>query len=656
MVFATKARKLDGDGLGAGLSLDDDGLVQVGGSGGFSAAVFDPAADSLHFSDSSDSDVGKTDAWADIAALIFAGTGLTQTAGVGAIDESAALDWTGAHTFTAAPAVGGVALATLDDLRNLDAKDSVRAATTSALSGPSGFTYDNGSSGVGATLTGDDTTALDAIDGQAWVEGEDYLIQDQANPAHNGIFTLTQDGDGGSNAAILTRRTDFDDATNITALAVVSVETGTVNGGKAFYLSQTSAITVGTTNLTFSFWAGLSAGAGVTISGTGSVSVTGYTDASAGQRAGLKLLEDTDNGSSGTTLQPAAALTTDRTVTFGDLDLTFDQDVSDSAAPVFAVTNMTGSAAGLDSDAATHIASDGSDHSFIDQNVSIGQAPSFVGTNFTGIPDGALSPTVQDLVGNWTPASASSQSKLVLDEDTDNGAHSTTIQGAASMTTDRTITFQDADGTVALSADIPTAGTGLDSSFNLALSELTGAVFAPASDSLPFLDSDGSATRIDAWSDIAALIVNNGITAASGVLGLATALYDSVRVATLESQSGGTGADTTIDIEIQLSDLDGNAVTSTEALQVEVFDDIDGTSPASNATITATGGGDGTITSGSGGNFVNCRVAAGNGRVDLTVTNAVDETVYLAISASGEANDGPALILYKTHDTLTWSA
>lgn len=46
-----------------------------------------------------------------------------------------------------------------------------------------------------------------------------------------------------------------------------------------------------------------------------------------------------------------------------------DQSVVSGAAPVFAVTNMTGSAAGLDSDATTHIASTGIDHSYLQDNL-----------------------------------------------------------------------------------------------------------------------------------------------------------------------------------------------------------------------------------------------------------------------------------------------
>jgi hypothetical protein len=86
-------------------------------------------------------------------------------------------------------------------------------------------------------------------------------------------------------------------------------------------------------------------------------------------------------------------------------DHTFiDQSVVSGAAPVFAVTNMTGSAAGIDSSATAHAAADGSSHTFIDQDVTSGAAPTFAATNFTGIagkqtifvPASAMTPTVSN--------------------------------------------------------------------------------------------------------------------------------------------------------------------------------------------------------------------------------------------------------------------
>lgn len=96
--------------------------------------------------------------------------------------------------------------------------------------------------------------------------------------------------------------------------------------------------------------------------------------------AATLLLNDTDSafdlelGSTSTITSANKTLIFDvnnanRTLTLG-ADVTLDQDVSNAASPVFAVTNMTGSAAGIDSAATTHAASDGSSHSDVVANTA----------------------------------------------------------------------------------------------------------------------------------------------------------------------------------------------------------------------------------------------------------------------------------------------
>jgi len=70
-------------------------------------------------------------------------------------------------------------------------------------------TYDNGTSGVGATLTNAGTQAAITIDGVALSSADRVLIYNQTNAAHNGIYTVTTVGDGSTNW-VLTRSTDAD--------------------------------------------------------------------------------------------------------------------------------------------------------------------------------------------------------------------------------------------------------------------------------------------------------------------------------------------------------------------------------------------------------------------------------------------------------------
>jgi hypothetical protein len=66
-------------------------------------------------------------------------------------------------------------------------------------------------------------------------------------------------------------------------------------------------------------------------------------------------------------------------------DHTFiDQDVTSGSTPTLDVTNFTGSAAGIDSDATAHAAADGTSHTYIDQDVTNASSPVFAVTNMTG--------------------------------------------------------------------------------------------------------------------------------------------------------------------------------------------------------------------------------------------------------------------------------
>jgi len=122
----------------------------------------------------------------------------------------------------------------------LDFKNSVRAATTTAL--PT-VTYNNGTAGVGATLTASAVGIL-TVDTVATVLGDRLLIKDEANAAHHGIYTVTTEGTV-SVAFVLTRAIDNDEGSE-QAGAVTYVEDGSINV-KAFLVNEkTGTITMGT--------------------------------------------------------------------------------------------------------------------------------------------------------------------------------------------------------------------------------------------------------------------------------------------------------------------------------------------------------------------------------------------------------------------------
>lgn len=135
--------------------------------------------------------------------------------------------------------------------------------------------YNNGSSGVGATLTNSGTLAAISIDGVSLSLNDRVLIYNQSNAAHNGVYTVTTVGDGAT-AWVLTRATDADSygASDPDALGegdAFFVQEGDTGAGELYVMNTSGTITFGTTNITFTVIAETavySAGTGLTLSGT----------------------------------------------------------------------------------------------------------------------------------------------------------------------------------------------------------------------------------------------------------------------------------------------------------------------------------------------------------------------------------------------------
>ena len=166
----------------------------------------------------------------------------------------------------------------VDSLSNgLDVKQSVRAATTVALTA----TYDNGTAGVGATLTNAGAQAAFALDGINLSVGNRVLIKDQAAPLQNGVYTVTTVGTASVNW-VLTRATDFDNSpgTEVGPGVFFFVEEGTNNQDNGYVINTDSAITIGTSPINFSQFSGagqITAGDGLTKSGN-TINAVGTTN------------------------------------------------------------------------------------------------------------------------------------------------------------------------------------------------------------------------------------------------------------------------------------------------------------------------------------------------------------------------------------------
>lgn len=147
----------------------------------------------------------------------------------------------------------------------------VRVESPSALTA----TYDNGTSGVGATLTNSGTQAALVIDGVTLSTSDRVLVYNQTNAAHNGIYTVTNTGSASTNW-VLTRATDADSygASDPDAMGegdAFFVKEGDTGAGELYVMNTSGTITFGTTNITFTVIAETavySAGTGMSIDGT----------------------------------------------------------------------------------------------------------------------------------------------------------------------------------------------------------------------------------------------------------------------------------------------------------------------------------------------------------------------------------------------------
>lgn len=126
-----------------------------------------------------------------------------------------------------------------------DWKDTTQAATTGALT----VTYNNGTAGVGATLTNAGAQAVFALDGYTAPVGERVLIKDQASTLQNGIYVVTDAGSGATNW-VLTRAADYDTPAEMDEGSLVPVQNGTVNQN-TLWLQNVSVTTIGVDPITY---------------------------------------------------------------------------------------------------------------------------------------------------------------------------------------------------------------------------------------------------------------------------------------------------------------------------------------------------------------------------------------------------------------------
>jgi hypothetical protein len=161
---------------------------------------------------------------------------------------------------------------------------SCAAATPGTLASITGgtVTYNNGTAGVGATLTL--SVALTVLDGYTLLNGDRVLVKNEATQANNGIYTWATGG------TVLTRATDFDTAAEMASGDFTFVTNGTLYGNTGWV--QTDPVTVvGTSPVTWVQFSGsgaYTAGTGLTLTGTQfSITNTAVTAAAYGSASSV---------------------------------------------------------------------------------------------------------------------------------------------------------------------------------------------------------------------------------------------------------------------------------------------------------------------------------------------------------------------------------
>lgn len=204
----------------------------------------------------------------DYVASLVAGTGVTLTNNSGetatpTVAIGQAVGTSASVTFANITATGTVTLAadpssalqavTKQYVDNVTAGINFHAAVVAATIGNLAGTYDNGTSGVGATITKATNGSIGTIDGASVVVGNRILVKSQTDSKENGIYTITAVGSV-SAPWVVTRATDADNnpSGELATGDFCFVMGGNTNAGYGYINnSATNPIVIGTDNITY---------------------------------------------------------------------------------------------------------------------------------------------------------------------------------------------------------------------------------------------------------------------------------------------------------------------------------------------------------------------------------------------------------------------
>lgn len=412
---------------------------------------------------------------------------IPQSVATSASPSFVALTLTGQPTAT----THAVTKAYVDDIAaGINYHDAVEFATATSL--PNSPTYNNGTSGVGATLTAASNARL-VVDGGNASDGDRILVKNQSTSTHNGVYLVTTQGSP-SAAWVLTRAIDFDgDNDDVVQGDALFVVNGATNVNQGFILTSkgtgaSNKHIFGTDALSFTQFTGASnitAGTGLSKTGnTLAIDNTVVATLSDVQTLSNKTLSNPTVSGTITGVSPTITLSGDLSgsATFSNLGST-TLNATIAANSVALGTDTTGNymsdvSAGTGV-SITHTPSEGSTATIaIGQSVATNANPTFAGATLDAIQVGItaaneIDTTSGNLVLDSTAGTVQVDDNVLVTGTTTTRAASTQdsviIQGRAggtssygvtitptTLTGSKTLTLPDTTGTVVTTGDTGT--------------------------------------------------------------------------------------------------------------------------------------------------------------------------------------------------------
>jgi hypothetical protein len=216
-------------------------------------------------------------------------------------------------------------------------------------------TYNNGTSGVGATLTNAGTQIALVIDGVTVSVADRVLVYEQTNQTQNGIYVVSDVGSGATNW-VLTRSSDADtyvinSANGLSEGSTVFVQQGATGAGETYTCNTSGVITFGTTNITFAQISSTqiySAGTGLTLSGTTfSITNTAVTPASYGLAGSVPTITVNAQGQITSAIDTAIAISSAAVSGLAASATTDTTDASNITTGTLGTSRLSGSYTGV---------------------------------------------------------------------------------------------------------------------------------------------------------------------------------------------------------------------------------------------------------------------------------------------------------------------